>query len=151
MAEHEWIPVEAVKDRDGEYQFTYRNELGEEHVHVIEGFYDYGNPRACCWKGCSGDWPGCKMTCPAFSQVAEQMVAQQREYEKMPPYDPFNFMLNHTKDIDDHNYYVETFDTLDGTHWEISVDIEQQLLDQLDEETKEDEGSVESEEDEENM
>ena len=56
----------------------------------------------------------------------------------MPPYDPFNFMLNHIKDIDERNYYVESFDTLDGTHWEISVDIGQQIQELLDEETEED-------------
>lgn len=136
MAKHKWIPVEAVEDNSGEYQLTYRNELGEEHIHVIEGFNDFGNPHAFCWTECSGDWPGCRRTCPAFSQVAEQMLDQQRKYEKIPPYDPFNFMLNHTKDIDDHNYYVETFDTLDGTHWEIALDIEQKIQKYLDRESE---------------
>ena len=67
------------------------------------------------------------MNCPAFAQIANQMHAEKREYEKIPKYDPFSFMLRHTKDIDDHNCYVEEFDTLDGTHWEIAVDIEKQI------------------------
>lgn len=45
------------------------------------------------------------------------------------------FMLNHTEDIDDRNFYVEEFDTLDGTHWEIAVDIEKQIQEYLDKET----------------
>ena len=136
MSEHEWVPVEAVEDNSGEYQFTYRNELGEEHIHVIEGFYDFGNPRAFCWKECSGDWPGCRRACPAFAQAAEQMLDQQLKFETIPPFDPFNFMLNHTMDIDDHNYYVETFDTLDGKHWEIALDIEQKIQKYLDRESE---------------
>lgn len=48
----------------------------------------------------------------------------------------YNFMLNHFCSIDDNNYYVEEFDTLDGAHWEIAVDMDGQLLDMLDEETK---------------
>ena len=31
------------------------------------------------------------------------------EYEKVPPYDPFNFMLNHLCSIDDNNCYVEEY------------------------------------------
>ena len=54
----------------------------------------------------------------------------------MPPHDPFSFMLNHTEDIDAHNFYVEEFDTLDGTHWAIAVDIEKQIQDYLDKETE---------------
>ena len=38
------------------------------------------------------------------------------------------------KDVDEHNCYVERFDTLDGVHWEISVDIEQKIIDGLDRE-----------------
>ena len=77
------------------------------------------------------------MTCPAFAHVAEQIRAEVREWEKMPPYDPFNFMLNHTKSIDDQNFYVEEFDTLDGTHWAIALDIRQELQDLLDREAEE--------------
>ncbi len=137
MSEHIWIPVEAVEEYCGEYQFVYRNELGEEHVHVIDNFFDSGNPRACCWKECSGDWPGCRRTCPAFSEAADQMRAMEREYEKMPPYDPFGFMLNHTEEIDTENCYVEKFDTLDGTHWKIALDVHQQIQDLLDQESRE--------------
>lgn len=137
MSEHIWMPVESDEDLGGGCQFTYRNELGEEYIHVIDCFYEYQNPRACCWKGCSGDWPGCRMTCPAFAQAAEEIRDLQREFEKMPPYDPFNFMLNHTGEIDDHNFYVEKFDTLDGTHWEIALDIQQQIQDVLDRRTEE--------------
>lgn len=55
----------------------------------------------------------------------------------MPPYDPFNFMLNRTESIDDQNFYVEEFDTLDGTHWAIALDIRQRLQDLLDLEAEE--------------
>ena len=72
------------------------------------------------------------MICPAFAQIANEMQSERHKYEKMPKYDPFSFMLHHTKDIDDTNCYVEEFDTLDGVHWEISVDIEQRILDGLD-------------------
>ncbi len=136
MAGHNWTPVEAVKDRGGEFQFIYRNELGEEHVHVIEGFFNYGNTRAYCWQGCSGDWPGCRMTCPAFAQAADQMMEEQRKSQRMPPYDPFSFMLNRTEEIDASNFYVEQFDTLDGIHWEIALDLEQQILETLEEESQ---------------
>lgn len=134
MPDHKWTPVEAVKERYGECQFVYQNELGEEHIHVIDSFCEYDNPRACCWKKCCGDWPGCRMTCPAFTQAAEQIRVMKREYERMPPYDPFNFMLNHTEDINEQNFYVEEFDTLDGTHWEIALDIQQQIQEILDQE-----------------
>ena len=77
------------------------------------------------------------MTCPSFAQVAEQIRAEVREWEKMPPYDPFNFMLNRTESIDDQNFYVEEFDTLDGTHWAIALDIRQRLQDLLDLEAEE--------------
>lgn len=137
MSEHQWFPVDAVQDHSSALQFTYRNELGEEHIHVIDDFYDYWNPRSGCWSGCSGDWPGCRMICPAFAQIANEMQSERHKYEKMPKYDPFSFMLHHTKDIDDTNCYVEEFDTLDGVHWEISVDIEQRILEGLDMEDEE--------------
>lgn len=54
----------------------------------------------------------------------------------MPPRDPFSFMLNHCCSIDDNNSYVEEFDTLDGVHWEIAVDVADHLPEMLDEETK---------------
>jgi predicted lactoylglutathione lyase len=46
-------------------------------------------------------------------------------------------MLNHTEDIDEQNFYVEKFDTLDGTHWEIALDIQQQIQEILDHEAEE--------------
>ena len=64
----------------------------------------------------------------------EYAAAEHRELEFIPPVDPFKFMLNHTAYIDDHNCYVEEFDTPKGTHWEIAVDIDQQLLEELDKE-----------------
>ena len=45
-------------------------------------------------------------------------------------------MLNHTEDIDEQNFYVEKFDTLDGTHWEIALDIQQQIQEILDREAE---------------
>ena len=45
-------------------------------------------------------------------------------------------ITNHLCSIDDNNCYVEEFETLDGAHWEIAVNIEEQLLEFLDEETQ---------------
>ena len=42
MSDHSWIPVEADTNLYGDYQFVFRNELGEEYVHVIDSFFDYG-------------------------------------------------------------------------------------------------------------
>lgn len=139
MKEHIWKPVEAVQEMRGEITCIYRNELGEEYTHVTELFGVWGNEylRACCWSGCSGDWPGCKMTCPLFTDLGNEMLEKQREWEYIGPMDPFSFMLNQTEEIDAHNCYVETFDTLDGTHWEIAVDISRQIMEELDAETEE--------------
>ena len=136
MPEHEWYPAEVDRESYGDYQCTYRNERGEEHVHTIDSFGSYGDPRVFCWRGCSGDWPGCKRDCPLWNTVANDMLEMDRQREETPPYDPFSFMLNHTEDIDDRNFYVEEFDTLDGTHWEIAVDIEKQIQEYLDKETE---------------
>lgn len=68
----------------------------------------------------------------------EELVAEQKKYEEIPPRDPFSFMLNREWYIDDNNCYVEAFDTLDGSHWEIAVDINDWLLELLDEETSDD-------------
>ena len=65
--------------------------------------------------------------------------SMQRNNGIIPPYDPFNFMLNHLCSIDDNNCYVEEFDTLDETHWEIAVNVEKQLLELLDKETQSEE------------
>ena len=48
-------------------------------------------------------------------------------------------ITNHLCSIDDNNCYVEEFETLDGAHWEIAVNIEEQLLEFLDEETQREE------------
>ena len=132
--DHSWIPIHA--DDDGfNIQVWYANNLGEEHVHAT----DFGNLdirenslHSLCWSQCSGDWPGCKMDCPLFTGPINGLLATWKEYEKLPPPDPFSFLLNHNCDIDDNNFYVEKFDTLDGTHWEIAVDVGDQFLDLLD-------------------
>ena len=79
--------------------------------------------------------------CAGVSAVATGLAVkrtapylEQKRYETMPPHDPFSFMLNHYCSIDDNNCYVEEFDTLDGAHWEIAVDVADHLLDMLDEE-----------------
>lgn len=138
MEEHIWKLTETVSDRSGKIQCTYCNELGEEHVHLADGVEAYGNPRACCWSGCSGDWPGCKVSCLLFEEIANEMLEERKEHERISEPDPFSFMLNKSCDIDENNFYVETFDTLDGTHWEIAVDIGAQILNYPDEEGRED-------------
>ncbi len=136
MPDHIWKPVDA--DEDGlTAQITYQNELGEEFIYTTDG-RGYGTHHL-CWPRCSGDWPGCRASCQAFSSLQDKWYAEMEEYEKIPPYDPFNFMLNHLCSIDDNNCYVEEFDTLDGAHWEIAVNVEKQLLELLDEETQREE------------
>lgn len=140
MDNHIWQLIEAVDD-GWNIICLYRNEVGEEHVHTVSdvvSFEDssYGNLRSCCWSGCSGDWPGCKMTCLLFGDVADKRMQERKEQEEIEPLDPFSFMLNHTCNIDNANCYVEEFDTLDGVHWSIAVDIEKQILDFLDQETE---------------
>lgn len=136
MPNHIWKPVDA--DEDGfTAQITYQNELGEEFIYSTDTWEC--DPRAICWPSCSGDWPGCRASCRAFSVIQDKRYAEMAEYEKIPPYDPFSFMLNHLCSIDDNNCYVEEFDTLDGTHWEIAVNVEKQLLELLDEETQSEE------------
>ena len=133
MTEHIWKPVDA--DEDGlTVQITYQNEMGEEFIYTTDGRgYETHLP---CWPGCSGDWPGCKASCPALTELDEKWAAEEKKYQKVPPLDPFNFMLNHEAFIDDNNCYVEAFDTLDGAHWEIAVNVEEQLLELFDEETQ---------------
>ncbi len=80
MAEHTWMPVEGDKDSFSLRQIVYRNELGEEYVHVFDNFFYFDDPRAACWKGCSGDWPGCKMTCSAYAEIAEEMRMAQEDW-----------------------------------------------------------------------
>ena len=140
MAEHIWKLVEVLQE-DCDIQCTYRNELGEEYVHVVDcyGISDSMQLHACCWSGCSGDWPGCRSDCPLFTDLANEMLQKHREHERVDPPDPFNFMLNKTEGIDAHNCYVETFDTLDGTHWEIAVDISRQIMEQLEAKIREEE------------
>ena len=113
---------------------TYRNELGDELTYSVDEFLSHEDLHASCWSGCSGDWPGCRMGCPLFTDLSYRILKAEREYEKMSPYDPFSFMLNHYMSINDFNCYMEEFDTLDGTHWEIAVDVEKQLLEYLDQE-----------------
>ena len=139
MKEHIWKPVDAVYD-GWCIQITYQNELGEEFVYTtcdeLMNCEEHSGLRAMCWPHCCGDWPGCRSGCCAYNAMMEMWSAQEKEYSAMPPMDPFSFMLNHFCSIDDNNYYVEEFDMLDGAHWEISVDVDEQLLDMLDEETK---------------
>ena len=136
MSEHIWFPIDADYDGCGMFEIVYRNERGDEFVHVVDSWEN--SPHALCWKNCSGDWPGCKMSCPLFTGPMEELVAEQKKYEEIPPRDPFSFMLNRERYIDDNNCYVEAFDTLDGSHWEIAVDINDWLLELLDEETSDD-------------
>ena len=139
MQENNWIPVEGIYD-GWCAQITYRNEKGEEFTYTtcdeLMTFDEQSGSHAICWPGCCGDWPGCRASCCAYSALLETWADQEKAYCAMPPMDPFSFMLNHFCSIDDNNFYVEEFDTLDGAHWEIAVDVDEQLLDMLDEETK---------------
>ena len=131
MQQHIWTPVDADEDAFTT-QITYRNELGEEFVYAT-----YWSARdRICWPGCSGDWPGCMAGCRAFNALQDKWHEQRRQAETMPTYDPFSFMLHHECFIDDNNLYVEQFETLDGVQWEIAVDVEKQMLELLDDETR---------------
>ena len=138
MSDQNWRPINAEDDGCA-VLITYSNEAGEEHVHVADSWgvdLDSSILHTLCWRQCSGDWPGCKANCPLFTGPVTEWVEEQKRYETMPPHDPFSFMLNHYCSTDDNNCYVEEFDTLDGAHWEITVDVADHLLDMLDEETK---------------
>ena len=133
MQEGNWKPVEGVYD-GWCIQITYQNEKGEEFTYTTCD--EENGSHTMCWPGCCGDWPGCRANCCAYNALLETWAAQEKEYCVIPPMDPFNFMLNHFCSIDDNNCYVEEFDTLDGTHWEIAVNVDDKLLDMLDDETK---------------
>ena len=134
---HIWRPVDA--DNDGlNLQITYRNELGEEFLYSTE--YCSFSSRKLCWKHCCGDWPACMAACPAIKLIWEEEEAERKSAKPVQSDDPFNFILNHNCYIDDNNYYVEEFDTLDGAHWEIALDINEQIQRTLDEETDQTEG-----------
>ena len=131
MKEHIWTPVDS--DEDGlTTQITYQNELGEEFVYATDGCISH----KMCWPGCSGDWPGCRAGCKAFNSLQDKWNAEMKQEQTIPEYDPFSFMLHHECFIDDNNLYVEQFETLDGVQWEIAVDVGEQLLDLLDDETR---------------
>ena len=137
-----WKPV-AAEDDGLSVEITYRNELGEEYVHVTGGWgveIDSSNSHALCWDHCYGDWPGCKHDCPLFTGPITEWLKEQKRYETMPPENPFSFLLHRSYSIDDNNFYVEAFDTLDGSHWEISVDVSEHILDLLDNETQHEQG-----------
>ena len=136
MPEHIWTPIDAV-DTGLTVQITYQNEEGEEFIYTIDDWEC--SAHTVCWPRCSGDWPGCKASCPAFAELEKEWAEEEKQYRRIPPYDPFNFMLNYEAFIDDNNCYVEAFDTLDGVHWEIAVNIEDWLLEYLDEETQSEE------------
>ncbi len=136
MSDHIWKPVK-VEDLGWDTRVIYENELGEEHIHLADTADLYSDGRSLhvlCWSGCSGDWPGCRKGCVFMEACLEYAAAEHRELEFVPPVDPFKIMLNHTRYIDEHNCYVEEFDTPKGTHWEIAVDIDQPLLEELDKE-----------------
>lgn len=139
MDNHSWNIVEATYD-GWTIECTYRNESGEEHVHAVSDAFvsyegdSYGNLRPCCWERCSGDWPACKMTCPLFMDIASTILKERKSFEKMPPKDPFSFMLNHACGVDEDNRYYEEFDTLDEAHWIIAIDVEDRFLEFLDQE-----------------
>ena len=135
MSNHIWKPVDA--DDDGlRFQITYRNECGEEYVHVTDACGS--NLHSTCWKNCYGDWPGCKKDCQIFASIMEEQAAARKQLEQIPELDPFSFLLNWECFFDDHNCYVEAFDTLNGAHWEIAVDVDHRLLELLDEDTEDD-------------
>ena len=64
-------------------------------------------------------------------------MSERRRHEIVPPVDPFGFILNRDCTIDDDNFYIESFDTVDGAHWEIALDVSVQILQYLDEQTAE--------------
>ena len=66
MSDQNWRPINAVDDGCA-VLITYRNEAGEEHVHVADSWgvdLDSSILHTLCWRQCSGDWPGCKSNCP---------------------------------------------------------------------------------------
>ena len=78
-----------------------------------------------------------KKICPLITEYYESVVTERRRHETVPPVDSFSYILNHDCTIDDDNFYVESFDTIDGTRWEIALDVSAQILQYLDEQTAE--------------
>lgn len=69
MSDQNWRPINAEDDGCA-VLITYRNEAGEEHVHVADSWgvdLDSSIFHTLCWRQCSGDWPGCKSNCPLFT------------------------------------------------------------------------------------
>lgn len=129
---HTWKPVSFEED-GYTIEITYRNELGEEYVDSS----DYCGKRFFCWEGCSGERPVCRWTCPVCNRrPSTSMIEDYVRSERNIEYDPFLFLEHHECFIDDNNLYVEQFETLDGVQWEIAVDVDGQLLDMLDDETR---------------
>lgn len=139
MCDPTWKPV-SVEDGGHVLLIHYRNKSREEYIHTADpaelDFWD-GNPHRLCWSSCSGDWPGCKTGCPLIAEYYESIVSERRRHEIVPPVDPFGFILNRDCTIDDDNFYIESFDTVDGAHWEIALDVSAQILQYLDEQTAE--------------
>lgn len=81
MPEHIWKPVEAVSEGVN-VQITYRNEQGKEFIYTVN---NWGcGTHALCWPRCRGDWPGCKVDCPALTKLEEKWAAEEKEYQAYP-------------------------------------------------------------------
>ena len=132
MEEHSWKPI-AFDDDGYTIEVIYRNEQGEEYLHVSDS---YGTSFS-CWEGCSGEWPACKWDYPIYNRHRSKSILEDYiRRENNPDYNPFDSLQHHECFIDDNNLYVEQFETLDGAQWEIAVDVGEQLLDMLDDETR---------------
>ena len=135
MAEHVWQPVD-VDDDGYTAEITYRNEEGEEYLHVTDS---YGGAIR-CWRGCSGEWPACRRGCLIFDTARSTGLTEAYlRSARCPGFDPFDHPQHRESFIDDNNLYVERFETLDGVRWEIAVDVDEQLLEMLDEKTRDEE------------
>ena len=96
MSDQNWRPINAEDDGCA-VLITYRNEAGEEHVHVADSWgvdLDSSIFHTLCWRQCSGDWPGCKSNCPLFTGPVTEWFEEQKRYETMPLHDPFSFIQN---------------------------------------------------------
>lgn len=75
MSDQNWRPLNAEDDGCA-VLITYRNEAGEEHVHVADSWgvdLDSSIFHTLCWRQCSGDWPGCKSNCPPVHWAGDRV------------------------------------------------------------------------------
>lgn len=61
-----WLPVEVKELYKGYFVAVFRDNRDEEAILELYRNNIYLSAEE-CWVECSGDWPGCKPTCPIYN------------------------------------------------------------------------------------